>query len=602
MASSRSPCCCPRPAAPRLPATATFRRWPARRLPPPPLCRLRLARTRRIDGRAFPDHVLALTWDDGPDQSTLRLASYLASHRISATFFVVDEWAGDLSEEPGRGAHEFETGYRFIPVLGDLVALGHRLGNHTANHVLLASAKASVVDFELRENQKNIDPFLTNELRVFRSPGGAWDDDAGVVVDSDPALGGLVGPVRWDIDRKDWEASLYCRSDRPAVECEPAAPGHRSRVRAEVTARRYLDSIAKTGRGIVLFHDRVGDVGSDYALRVARHVIPDLEARGYVFAPPVLAFSPFRPRLGDPLTADWVASLDPSTMTFTDVDGDGRADLCGRGTGGFGCARSVERPGTSADGRPETVFAWSREWSAAVRPQGRVRSAASALQGDSERRRADRRVPSRPRRRPLRPVRAAPDARCLALARPEPRGRRVLARGGSGPGRRQRRRPGRPLLGARSGRRLRACSLIRSPRGGVLEPDGPLLDRNGRVLVQEAPVLFRNGRVLLQEGPVLFRNGRVLLGEARVLVQEAPVLLGNGRVPVQEAPVLLREARVLLGNGRVLLGEARVLVQEAPVLLGNGRVPVQEAPVLLRDAPVPDPPYRSAGVCSRMMN
>jgi peptidoglycan/xylan/chitin deacetylase (PgdA/CDA1 family) len=335
----------------------------------------------QLDGHAFPDHVLALTWDDGPDAHTLRLADYLASRRVSGTFFVVDEWAGGLSEEPGSGRHAFETGYAYIPILGDLVALGHRLGNHTANHVLLAPAKPAMVDFELSENQKNIDPFLTNELRVFRSPAGAWDDDAGAVVDHDPALEGLVGPVRWDIDRKDWEGSLYCRSSRPSVECEPAAPGQKSRVRADVTATRYLDSITEAGHGIVLFHDRVGDVGSDYALRVARQVIPVLEARGFVFAAPVLAFSRFRPRAGDALTTDWIASLDATTVTFADVDGDGRADLCGRGTGGFGCARSVEREGTEADARPETFFAWSHAWSARVSPRVAERASAG-LRGD----------------------------------------------------------------------------------------------------------------------------------------------------------------------------------------------------------------------------
>jgi peptidoglycan/xylan/chitin deacetylase (PgdA/CDA1 family) len=336
----------------------------------------------QLNGRGFPDHVLALTWDDGPDANTLRLADYLASQRISATFFVVDEWDEDLSEEPGRGRHEFETGYAYIPILGDLVALGHRLGNHTANHVLLAPAKPAVVDFELRVNQKNIDPFLTNELRVFRSPGGAWDEDAGAVVDRDPALVGIVGPIRWDIDRKDWEDSLYCRSSHPSVECEPAAPGRKSRVRAEVTASRYLDSIAKAGHGIVLFHDRVGDVGSDYAIRVAHHVIPELEARGYVFAAPVLQFSSWRLRARDPLTTDWIGSLDRRTVTVVDVDGDGRADLCGRGTGGPGCARSVERPGTGADTRPETVFEWSASWIPRLPAVDSATAASSALRGD----------------------------------------------------------------------------------------------------------------------------------------------------------------------------------------------------------------------------
>jgi len=332
-----------------------------------------------IDGRAFPDHLLALTWDDGPDANTLRLAGYLASRRVSGTFFVVGEWASALSEEPGQGPLEFETGYAYLPILGDLVALGHRLGNHTANHVVLAGAKPELVDFELRENQKNIDPFLTNELRIFRSPGGAWDEDAGTVVDRVVELDGIVGPVCWDVDAKDWEGSLYCRSERPAVECEPAAPGRRSRVRVDVIANRYVANIAEVGHGIVLFHDRVGDVGSDYAVRLARRIIPELESRGFVFGAPVLEFGPFRARAADALTADWLASLDEATVTFFDADGDGRADVCGHGTGGFGCARSTVRTAGPGDARPFTVFEWRASWSPS---SGGERRTTGSLHGD----------------------------------------------------------------------------------------------------------------------------------------------------------------------------------------------------------------------------
>src|SRR5262249_52819081 len=140
------------------------------------------------------------------------------------------------------------------------------------------------------------DPFITNELRVFRAPGGAWSASASAAVDGDPLLSGLVGPVRWDIDGKDWEGSLYCRSSRPAVECERAAPGHEARVKPSVIVQRYLAAVEAAGRGVVLLHDRVGHVGSDYALRVARSLVPQLKAKGYVFAAPVLRFSPLAAR------------------------------------------------------------------------------------------------------------------------------------------------------------------------------------------------------------------------------------------------------------------------------------------------------------------
>src|SRR6185369_11642578 len=84
-----------------------------------------------IDGRAFPDKVIALTWDDGPDANTLRLARYLATQKISGTFFVVNAWNHDTSAEPGLGRDVLKTGYEHLPVLGDLTALGHRVANHT---------------------------------------------------------------------------------------------------------------------------------------------------------------------------------------------------------------------------------------------------------------------------------------------------------------------------------------------------------------------------------------------------------------------------------------------------------------------------------------
>ena len=179
----------------------------------------------QLDGRSFPNKVLALTWDDGPDVNTLALASYLSREHVSGTFFVVREWSGGLSADPGSGNHEFETGYEYLPILGDLVQLGHRVGNHTSNHVLLTQVGPALADEELKGNQESIDPFLTNELRIFRAPGGAWGARASRATDADPYLVDLVGPVRWDIDRKDWESSLDCRSSRPAAECEPRWPG-----------------------------------------------------------------------------------------------------------------------------------------------------------------------------------------------------------------------------------------------------------------------------------------------------------------------------------------------------------------------------------------
>ena len=349
--------------APLLAASCDHRAAPAP--PEPPVAAAIAAPPRapairpQLDGRGFPDKVLALTWDDGPDTGTFELAQYLQRENVSATFFVVGAWIDDLSADPGAGEGVFQTGYEPLPVLADLVELGHRLGNHTRNHVLLDEVDAATVTAQLADNQAVLDRLITNEWRLFRAPGGAWSEEASGAVDGDPRTRPLVGPIRWDIDGKDWEKSLYCRSSQPATECERAAPGHAARVKPSVVARRYLSAIASTGRGVVLFHDRVGHVGSRYALDVARLVIPELKARGYVFAAPVLAFSPLAPRAaqgrsdlagGAPLLlgdidgdrrADACEHAESGvSCALADVDGDGRADLCARSPEGLTCAVS----------------------------------------------------------------------------------------------------------------------------------------------------------------------------------------------------------------------------------------------------------------------
>ena len=294
------------------------------------------------NGRDFPEGVLALTWDDGPDVNTLALAEYLHAEHVSATFFVIDAWDPRLSSDPGFGASVYETGYGKLPLLGDLVALGHRVGNHTMHHALLGRAPADVVGRELGDAQRLIDPFLRDELRLFRVPGGDWSANASRAVDGDPYLAELVGPVRWDVDAKDWEGAVWCDSKRPAHDCERV--GGRLRVRPDVMADWYAADIARAGRGIVLMHDRVGDVGSRYALDVARRLVPRLVAKGYVFAAPVLAF-------GAP-TERWTPGA-CDEVKLGDVDGDGRADACVKQGARVVCAMSSFR---DEDGLERTVF------------------------------------------------------------------------------------------------------------------------------------------------------------------------------------------------------------------------------------------------------
>jgi hypothetical protein len=212
----------------------------------------------------------------------------------------------------------------------------------------------------VRSNQEQIDPLLTNERRLFRAPGGAWNAAAAKAIGGDPYLSGLVGPIRWDVDRKDWEASRTCSSDRAAEECEPSdVPGF-SQVKPPVVAARYLQSIEEAKRGIVLLHDRVGHVGSSYAIELARALIPQLKARGFVFAAPVLSFSPLVRRAAHESVE--AGSSEEAVVGFADVDGDRRADLCVRDGAGVLCAASAELAGSATDRAPRTIFRGKSRW------------------------------------------------------------------------------------------------------------------------------------------------------------------------------------------------------------------------------------------------
>jgi hypothetical protein len=238
-------------------------------------------------------------------------------------------------------------------VLRQLVELGHRVGNHTLHHVYLAGVDGARARTELATEQHALAPFESDELSLFRVPGGAWNRTVADEESAAPNLDELVGPIRWDVDRKDWESSIRCDSTEPELECEAWRGGQR--LKPKVTAARYLESISKARHGIVLLHDRVADVGSRYALDVAHALLPALIARGFVFAAPVLGFSPLSERLSAS-AQNALANADIRNWTFVDKNADGRADLCKHEASGWTCLPSTAAPDTARDGVPKTMF------------------------------------------------------------------------------------------------------------------------------------------------------------------------------------------------------------------------------------------------------
>jgi peptidoglycan-N-acetylglucosamine deacetylase len=99
---------------------------------------------------------IALTFDDGPSESTPELLEILARYRVAASFF---QCGANVQRLPG--------------VAREVAAAGHEIGNHTHSHPLLALKGSGFIERELRQAQEVIESATGIRPRYFRAPYGA---------------------------------------------------------------------------------------------------------------------------------------------------------------------------------------------------------------------------------------------------------------------------------------------------------------------------------------------------------------------------------------------------------------------------------------------
>jgi peptidoglycan/xylan/chitin deacetylase (PgdA/CDA1 family) len=126
---------------------------------------------------------IALTFDDGPSESTPQILSVLAKHDVPATFFQV-------------GANVD----RLPSIARAVAAARHEIGNHSYSHPIFCFRSPSLMAAELRRAQQSIEARTSVCPRWFRAPFGVrW-----------PGLGaaqrqcGLTG-VMWTVIGYDWK-------------------------------------------------------------------------------------------------------------------------------------------------------------------------------------------------------------------------------------------------------------------------------------------------------------------------------------------------------------------------------------------------------------
>ncbi len=128
---------------------------------------------------------LALTFDDGPSESTPEILEILAGHAVAATFF-----------QCGANVE------RLPDVAAAVAAAGHEIGNHSYSHPLLCFRSPDFIERELRRAQEVIEIRAGVRPQWFRAPFGArWFG----VRRAQRRLG--LGGVMWTAIGYDWRLS-----------------------------------------------------------------------------------------------------------------------------------------------------------------------------------------------------------------------------------------------------------------------------------------------------------------------------------------------------------------------------------------------------------
>jgi peptidoglycan/xylan/chitin deacetylase (PgdA/CDA1 family) len=181
---------------------------------------------------------LALTFDDGPSESTPELLDLLDRFGVRATFFMC-------------GAN-----VRRLPEIAQEVLIrGHEIGNHTYSHAALYLKSAAFIEREIAAAQQTFEDVLYIRPKYFRAPYGCrWFGLAAAQNHHD-----LLG-VMWTVIGLDWK---YL---------------------ADQVARRVVDR-ARPG-GIICLHDGRGlTINPDIqnTLDALSWALPVLQKQGYKF-------------------------------------------------------------------------------------------------------------------------------------------------------------------------------------------------------------------------------------------------------------------------------------------------------------------------------
>ena len=145
------------------------------------------------------DRVLALSFDDGPDDATPAILDLLAKYDAHATFFVL-----------GRQVLGREH------ILVRMRDEGHELGNHTFDHLRIPDASPEEIEDELVRTSREIERATAVTPRLMRPPFGLGGERAAPVA----RKLGLEVAV-WTRNSEDWRGEPAATIAERLLRAEP---------------------------------------------------------------------------------------------------------------------------------------------------------------------------------------------------------------------------------------------------------------------------------------------------------------------------------------------------------------------------------------------
>lgn len=253
-------------------------------------------------GGTLPRKTLVYTVDDGPNDgagpsgsgdNTRRIAEYLASEGVPATFFVVGKQLTRSSSITSQVANPRPVTPQMDTLLKNIAAmpagengLTHLIASHTYSHGdPMTRLDSEMRQAEVVETHKLLAPYYTNDIHFLRTPYGSWSPTIYSQLRATSGSASIVGNIFWNVGGAldcDYNASARTWScPRGAADWACWKPGDgRAAVPVEVCGQGYLNEIeGRAGRrGIILTHDI-----ETKSLELAQWLIPRLKERGYTF-------------------------------------------------------------------------------------------------------------------------------------------------------------------------------------------------------------------------------------------------------------------------------------------------------------------------------